>query len=239
MNSQGRALIREIREEFKRNAGEKYRESAQRFFKEQVKVHGLETAAVRKIAKERFKVLKERSKTEVFALCEELWRSEYLEEAAIACQWSYALRKRYEPADFALFERWVERYVGNWAACDTLCNHTVGAFLQTFPEYLPQLGRWARSSNRWMRRAAAVSLIVPAKGGDFLSTVFQIADILLTDQDDMVRKGYGWMLKAASREHQREVFDYVMAHKAKMPRTALRYAIEKMPKELKAQAMRK
>jgi 3-methyladenine DNA glycosylase AlkD len=55
----------------------------------------------------------------------------------------------------------------------------------------------------------------------------------------MVQKGYGWMLKAASQSHQKEVFDYVMKYKAIMPRTALRYAIEKMPAQLKAEAMKK
>ena len=70
-----------------------------------------------------------------------------------------------------------------------------------------------------------------------LARVFTIADNLLTDPDDMVQKGYGWLLKVASQAHQTEVFEYVMAHKATMPRTALRYAIEKMPVELKRQAM--
>jgi 3-methyladenine DNA glycosylase AlkD len=55
----------------------------------------------------------------------------------------------------------------------------------------------------------------------------------------MVQKGYGWMLKAASQAHQHEVFKYVMDKKATMPRTSLRYAIEKMPPELKARAMAK
>jgi 3-methyladenine DNA glycosylase AlkD len=54
-----------------------------------------------------------------------------------------------------------------------------------------------------------------------------------------VQKGYGWMLKAASQAHQQEVFNYVMRNKAIMPRTSLRYAIEKMPRELKEQAMAK
>jgi 3-methyladenine DNA glycosylase AlkD len=55
----------------------------------------------------------------------------------------------------------------------------------------------------------------------------------------MVQKGYGWMLKEASKPHQKEVFDFVMMHKSVMPRTALRYAIEKMPPELKVRAMEK
>jgi 3-methyladenine DNA glycosylase AlkD len=73
----------------------------------------------------------------------------------------------------------------------------------------------------------------------FLGNVFEIADLLLTDNDDMVQKGYGWLLKEASRKHQKEVFDYVMRNKKAMPRTALRYAIELMPKDMKAEAMKK
>lgn len=63
--------------------------------------------------------------------------------------------------------------------------------------------------------------------------------MLLVDEDEMVQKGYGWLLKEESRKHQKEVFDYVLKNKSVMPRTALRYAIELMPKELKAAAMKK
>ena len=98
---------------------------------------------------------------------------------------------------------------------------------------------WAKSRNRWLKRAAAVSLIVPAKKGRFLQDAFEICDVLLADEDDMVQKGYGWLLKEESRRHQKEVFEYVVKNKAAMPRTALRYAIELMPKELKLQAMKK
>ena len=73
--------------------------------------------------------------------------------------------------------------------------------------------------------------------GGVSKEVFEISDILLTDKDDMVQKGYGWMLKEASKKHQEEVFDYVMKWREKMPRTALRYAIEKMPVEMRRKAM--
>jgi 3-methyladenine DNA glycosylase AlkD len=106
-----------------------------------------------------------------------------------------------------------------------------------YPSFLQNLKIWAKSGNRWMRRASAVSLIVPARKGYFLKEIFEIADILLIDTDDMVRKGYGWMLKSASKTHQREVFNYVMGNKTVMPRTSLRYAIEKMPAELRMKAM--
>jgi 3-methyladenine DNA glycosylase AlkD len=92
---------------------------------------------------------------------------------------------------------------------------------------------------RWVKRASAVSLIVPARKGLFLREIIEIADILLPDRDDMVQKGYGWMLKAASQAHQTAIFDYVIRKKAVMPRTALRYAIEKMPGDLKKMAMAK
>ena len=106
-----------------------------------------------------------------------------------------------------------------------------------YPSYLSGLKNWAKSDNRWVKRASAVSLIVPARKGRFLEDIFEIADILHSDKDDMVQKGYGWMLKVASQPHQKEVFEYVMSKKTTMPRTALRYAIEKMAKELKAKAM--
>ena len=55
----------------------------------------------------------------------------------------------------------------------------------------------------------------------------------------MVQKGYGWMLKEASKDFQKEVFDFVIKHKKEMPRTALRYAIERMPEKLRREAMEK
>ena len=85
----------------------------------------------------------------------------------------------------------------------------------------------------------AVSLIGLAKKGLCLKDIFEITDMLLLDQDDLVQKGYGWLLKVASKVYQREVFEYVLNKKEIMPRTSLRYAIEKMPKELKEIAMKR
>jgi len=234
-------ILKQVRQELKNSIDEKTLNTSQHFFKEgeQAKVYGVRMPSVGKIAKEFFQEIKNLPKIQLFALCEELWQSGYLEEAVVACEWSYSLRKQYEPDDFEIFERWVENYVDNWASCDTLCNHTIGEFIKMYPEYISRLKEWATSNNRWMRRAAAVTLIIPARKGLFLDDIFQIATILLYDKDDLVQKGYGWMLKAASEAHQEEVFDFVMKHKATMPRTALRYAIEKMPVGMKGEAMKK
>lgn len=234
-----KSIIDSLRKELKKNADESLKKSGERFFKEPVKMYGMKTALGAQIGKKYWQEVQGRDKKELLSLCEELWRSGYMEESFIACNWSYFLRKRYEEADFAVFEKWVNVYVSNWAACDTLCNHTIGTFVEMYPNYLDNLKSWARSKNRWTRRAAAVSLIIPARRGMFLQDIFEIADIVLMDTDDLVQKGYGWMLKAASQAHEKAVFDYVMKNKSKMPRTALRYAIEKMPRHLKVKAMAK
>ena len=228
-----------LRDELQAAADEKTRQSGKRFFKEEVRSYGVKTALVHKMAKAHFKDIKHLGKAEIFALCEALWKSGYMEESFVACNRSYYLHKSYEPADFEVFENWLNRYVSNWASCDTLCNHTIGEFVEMYPESVSKLKTWARSENRWVRRGAAVSLIIPARKGKFLNDIMEIADALLTDTDDLVQKGYGWMLKAASQAHQQEIFNYVISRKNEMPRTALRYAIEKMPAEMRKEAMKR
>ncbi len=234
-------ILEQVRQLLKDSVDEKTLSLTSHFFKEgeRAKTYGVKMAFVSKIGKEFFQEIKNLPKAEIFGLCEELWQSGYLEEAVIACELSYSFRTQYESNDFETFERWAEKYVDNWGSCDTLCNHTIGEFIMQFPDYLSRLKEWATSGNRWMRRAAAVTLIIPARKGLFLDDIFQIATTLLHDKDDMVQKGYGWMLKAASEAHQKEVFDFVVKNKATMPRTALRYAIEKMPLDMKAEAMKK
>src|SRR5690606_11854932 len=111
-------------------------------------------------------------KDEVWKLCNQLLKSGYMEEAMVACNWSYLIKKQYDPDDFVIFETWINRYITNWATCDTLCNHTLGTFIEMYPEYIQHLRRFAENENRWMRRAAAVSLIVPARKGKFLTDIF-------------------------------------------------------------------
>jgi 3-methyladenine DNA glycosylase AlkD len=230
-------IIKNIRAELKHNADEGIKKSGERFFRENVQLYGIRSAVVTRIAREHFKALKGMEKQEIFSNCDELWKSGIIEETIIACNWSYYIYKSYKRDDFSVFDKWVRMYVNNWASCDTLCNHSVGTLIEMYPELLSGLKEWAASTGRWVRRAASVSLIIPARKGKFLGDIFEIAGILLHDTDDMVQKGYGWMLKAASQAHQEEVFGYIMSNKSTMPRTSLRYAIEKMPEKLKIQAM--
>lgn len=232
-----RNILSKIRAELTANADKQIKESSQRYFKEKIKTYGMKSATAEKIARTHWQEVRDLEKKKIFALCEKLFASGYQEESFVASVWLPKTVKQFEPEDLKIFENWIEKYIDNWAKCDTFCNHTVGDFIQKFPEKISELKKWAKSRNRWMKRASAVTLIIPARKGLFLKDIFAIADILLLDKDDMVQKGYGWMLKAASEAHQNEVFEYVLKHKHEMPRTALRYAIEKMPPEMRKQAM--
>jgi 3-methyladenine DNA glycosylase AlkD len=232
-------VIAKIESELNALSDPEIQKTAKRFFKEEIKCHGLKTATVGAIAKKYWKEVKGREKQEIFQLCEELYQSGFIEEAFIVSNWAHLLSDRFEPEDLPVLRHFIETYITNWAECDGFCNHAMGEFLEMYPDQIDELKRWTTSENRWMRRAAAVSLIIPAKHGKFLEDVLEIADLLLTDTDDMVQKGYGWLLKEASRHHTDRVFAYVMRNKKVMPRTALRYDIELMPKDLKAEAMKK
>lgn len=234
-----KSIIEEIRNDLRLNSNEKDRITGERFFKEEVKLYGMKSSVVRQIASKGWNEVKTLPKTAVFSICEELWKSGYLEEAAVATEWIILLKKKITAEDFLIFERWVHQYITNWANCDGFCNHPVGDLVMKYPEFLNDLKIWTQSPNRWVKRASAVSLIVPARKGLFLPDIFDIAELLLTDKDDMVQKGYGWMLKAASEANREDVFQFVQKHKAIMPRTALRYAIEKMPEEMRKRAMEK
>lgn len=232
-------IIQKIREELKNNIDPEYKENIKRFFKEEITCYGVRTPGVRKISAKYFSMFKHKSKEDIYGLCQQLLESGMMEERGIAFDWSFQLKNTYSSSDFRVFESWLKKYVTNWGACDHLCGHPLGIFIFMYPEFIPKIKDWTASKNRWLRRASAVSMIYSVRKRKYLEDVFEIADLLLRDKDDMVQKGYGWLLKEASNVYPREVFRYVMERKSEMPRTALRYAIEKMPPEWKRKAMAK
>lgn len=236
-------FVKNIQKELKDNIDIKYKNNCYNFYKaherEKLKFYGVRSFQVRNIAKNCFKEIKEFSKKEIFSVCEVLLQSGNSEEIVIAFDFTLRLKNKYEKSDFKIFESWLTKYVSNWALCDNLCLHVFGEFLYKFPEFLPRLLLWAKSSNIWFRRASSVSLIFSLRRGKYLKNVFDTANILLKDKEDLVQKSYGWTLKEASNLYQKEVFDYVIKNKKLMPRAALRYAIEKLPEKMKKEAMKK
>jgi 3-methyladenine DNA glycosylase AlkD len=233
------SIIQQVRSELLEKSSPQVASRAQGFFKEKLFTYGAKTPDVQKIAKKYWSQVQKLSKVEVLRLCEELFSSGYVEDAFVVADWMPNMVPKLAPEDLTILKKWIEKYINNWASCDSFCNHTIGDFLKKYPESVLEVASWAKSTCRWLKRASAVSLILPARRGDFLKEVFAISDTLLLDEDDLVQKGYGWLLKEASRLHQKEVFDYVVKNREVMPRTALRYAIELMPKDLKAEAMKK
>ena len=229
--------LQTIRRELRAHVEPAYRDGATRFFKEEVNVLGVRTPTVRKIASKAFPSFRKKTWKEQHELCEELLASGVMEESTIALEWMSRIVKNLDETAFITLERWLKQFVSNWATCDDLCTHVIGPFLVAHPSCAKKVFGWTSSKNRWIRRASAVSLITPVRHRVMLDQIFRTADRLLEDEDDMVRKGYGWMLKVAGDVFFNEAFAYVMAHRDRMPRVSLRYAIEKYPPVAKQRAM--
>lgn len=232
-------IIKEIEKELKKHIELEYREGCKKYFKEEIKLIGVRTPKTREIAKKYFQQIKNLEKKEIYSICEELLKTDISEYRTIAFDWAKRLKPKYEEKDYEIFVKWLKKYVNNWGACDDLCTHALGMTIIKYPQFLENNKKWAKSKNRWERRAAAVTLILALKKNKFLNKAFELAKILLKDKEDLVQKGYGWMLKEAANKNQKEVYYFVMKNKKEMPRTSLRYAIEKMPQELKRKAMEK
>lgn len=210
-----------------------------RFHKDGKKHISLATPLVRKVASKNFKEIKDFERGQIFLLCEKLLNTHGSGYQDIAFDWAFRIRKQYQKEDFKIFESWLKNYVNTWGSCDDLCTHAFGEFIYKFPEFLPKTKQWTKSSNKWFRRASAVVLIYSLRKGKYLREAFDVAKILLQDSEDLVQKGYSWMLKEASKLYQREIFDFVMKNKKLMTRTALRYAIEKLPEKMRTKAREK
>lgn len=232
-------IIQKIREELKQCADQNYKEQVKKYVKDEITHYGVKTPVTRKLSSKYYKKVKKKSKKEIFSLGELLLQSGSSEERTIAFDWAFRLKRQYVLADFDRFESWLKRYVTGWGSCDDLCTHALGAFVYQFPEIIPKVKVWTTSENCWLRRASAVVFIYAIRRDTYIDDGFKIADLLLQDTDDMVQKGYGWMLKEISNAYPQKVFTYVMAHKDKMPRTSLRYAIEKLSPDLRKKAMAK
>ncbi len=232
-------FLKEIMAELKANADPHYRDRVQRYFKESVKVLGVRFPVVRGIARESFKRISDLGKQKVFEMCGQLLEQRCVECDAIAFQWAFGMRKEYEERDFFLFEKWLKKHVSNWASCDDFCTRAFSEILARFPCLLPSVKKWVFSKNIWVRRASAVIMIPAARKEMRLEDAFGICSALLLDKEDLVQKGYGWLLKEISNRQQERVFEFVMERKGRMPRTALRFAIEKMPPSMRKRAMAK
>lgn len=120
------------------------------------------------------------------------------------------------------------RYVNNWDLVDLSSHCIIGAHL--YDGDRSPIYELARSDNIWERRAAIVSTFYFIAKGDLTDT-FRISRMLLKDEQDLIHKAVGWMLREAGKRDTARLEEFLIKHYKTMPRTMLRYSIEKFSEE--------
>jgi 3-methyladenine DNA glycosylase AlkD len=120
------------------------------------------------------------------------------------------------------------QFINNWDLVDCSAEHVVGAYL--YPRNRKPLYRLASARSLWDRRIAVLSTFHFVKRGDFTETC-AIAEMLLADREDLIHKAAGWMLREVGKRDLEAEEAFLLTHYRRMPRTMLRYAIEKFPQE--------
>jgi 3-methyladenine DNA glycosylase AlkD len=217
-----------IRAELSARAEEKVRLGAARFSREPVDTYGVRASEVQEIARQVYREVKNWPEPARERLASTLWKSGKLEECGIVVYVYRRFARQLGARHFKMFEGWIDHYVSSWAACDGVAAWLLAATLENEPKLISELDAWTRSRNRWKRRAAIVALLQEAKKGRHTSAVFRIADALIEDSDDLVRKGVGWVLKEAYPPKPAELLAFLLPRAAGAPRLVLRLAAEKM-----------
>jgi len=200
--------------------------------------NGVTTGTIRRLSAKLYRELEDKGMDNVFRLCDEMLNENKWALKTIAFDWAFRVRKQYNDNTFEVFENWLYKYITDWGDCDDFCTHALGHLISIDNSLFDKVNRWTKSDNFAVRRAAAVVLIYPIyKDGYADIDPFVISDILMTDEHYLVQKGYGWMLKVLSTKEPTKVIAYLDKHKDTMPRTAFRYALEKLSKEDKAMLM--
>jgi len=211
----------------------------QRFFKHEVKSRGWRTAELRKVAR-RFRrtIVAEFGRDYLVKVADELFAGEVMEEKAFAVLLLEGITRQFGRDEFRLFESWLNR-VTSWADHDALVHDLIGPMVAADDRYLSRLPVWAKKKTLWHRRAAAVSLIHSTRQHKHFDRIQQITELLLTSDDDMVRKGLGWLLREAAKANPDETVAYLMTIRERTPRLVLRTACETLPVATREQVLAK
>ena len=220
--------LRGIQATLRKLGSKRQAEIAQRFFKtgpgeygEGDRFLGVKVPELRRLSKQ----CKDLSLSDTAKLL----KSPFHEERQLAL---FILAQRYarapETEQKKLYELYLKstRYINNWDLVDCSAEHVVGAFLRERPKK-PLYGL-ARSSSLWERRIAILSTYHYIKRNEFSETL-KIAEMLLADKEDLIHKAVGWMLREVGNRDRMVEERFLAKHYNTMPRTMLRYAIEKFP----------
>jgi 3-methyladenine DNA glycosylase AlkD len=209
------------------------------FFQEAIKSHGWKTAELRRAMRHcRREILREREFQFLADVADHLFSGNVLEEKVAGVFLLEGLHGKCGDREFRMFERWLDRISG-WADHDGLVHDLIGPMVASEPSRAKAVFRWAKSPKRWHRRAACVALIRGARTKMFFPQIVRLSDQLLPDQDDMVQKGLGWLLRETAKVDAKRTLPYLMKIRGRAPRLVLRTACETLPKAMRDRALEK
>jgi 3-methyladenine DNA glycosylase AlkD len=219
----------QIRRALKTGGSPEHAAGVQWFFKNVIKSHGWYAADLRR-ASVRFRreVKKERGLAFLVEVADHLFSGSVLEEKVAAVFLLEKLDPEFSDREFELFESWLDR-VSSWADHDGLVHYLIAPMVASKRERAKAAFRWAKSPNRWRRRAACVALIRGARAKMFFPEIAKLSNSLLSDEDDMVQKGLGWLLRETAKFDAKRTVPYLMKIRRRAPRLVLRTACETLP----------
>jgi len=168
---------------------------------------------------------------------EELLKSKIHEERLIALlllvhNYESASKEKNEKTKKEIFNFYLKsannNYINNWDLVDLSCHRIVGDYLKDKDKSV--LYKLAESDNIWERRISIISAFASIRNHDF-KDVINISEILLKDKHDLIHKAVGWMLREMGKRNEDLLISFLSKHYKKMPRTMLRYAIEKLSEQ--------
>ena len=214
-----------------KSSNKKTAQQSKKYFKphEEIYFYGVSAPELRELTRALYAEVKnEWSITEAMQFCGKLITSRYLEAKALGI---FLLARFHQSFEKSLFEKaksWLRKnHCANWAATDALCMYVIGPLLNAYPSLAPNLLKWSRSKNLWVRRASASSLVSLARQGEHLDLAYQIAEQLFPDKEDLIHKATGWLLREAGKTDPTRLQSFLLKHGLSIPRTTLRYAIER------------
>lgn len=222
-----------IRRVLKDGGSAPHAEGVQWFFKEEIKSRGWYTAELRKVAvRFRRTIIREQGTDFLLRVADKLFQGRVLEEEVFAVFLLEKLVDQFGDEEFRLFESWLPR-IRSWADHDALVHYLIGPMLVGKATRAQSVFVWARSPERWHRRAACVALIRGARRKMFLSQIKRLSNLLLHDEDDMVQKGLGWLLRETAKHAGPKTIPYLLRIRERAPRLVLRTACETLPAQVR------
>jgi len=219
-------LAAEIRSILRRDGSAEHASGVQWFFKEEIKSHGWYAADLRRLAaKYRRLIQKEFGLDFLVDVADQLFAGRVLEEKVFAVLLLEKLTSSFDDSHFALFESWLNR-IGSWADHDALVHYLIGSMILSKPARVQKVFQWAKSRDHWHRRAACVALIQGTRQKKFFSQITRLSGLLLKDEDDMVQKGLGWLLRETAKADPKRTIPYLLRTRNRAPRLVLRTACE-------------